>query len=145
MKAVIQRVASAQVTVDGKVVGSIGKGILTLLGVQKGDTEEQLKKLIQKICELRIFEDADGKMNLSLKQIQGQHLLVSQFTLLGDCSQGRRPSFVQAEQPDRAKVLFEKAVSLSAAEGVPTEQGVFQADMKVDLRNDGPVTLVLEV
>src|ERR1051325_974353 len=103
MKAVIQRVKWAQVKVNDEVVSKIEKGLLTLLGIEKGDDENKLKKLIQKICELRIFEDEKGKMNLSLMDIKGSHLIVSQFTLLGDCSSGRRPSFVAAEHPDIAK------------------------------------------
>ena len=145
MKAVIQRVQHASVTVDGQKVSSIGKGFLTLLGVAKGDSEEQLKKLIQKITALRIFPDADGKMNLSLADIQGEHLIVSQFTLLGDASKGNRPSFIGAEAPERAKALYEQALALSQAAGIKTFGGVFGGDMEVELLNDGPVTLILEV
>jgi len=149
MKAVIQRVRSAHVVVrhsDGREekVSEINQGILTLLGVAKGDTEAQLEKLIAKIADLRIFEDDQGKMNLSLKDVGGAHLIVSQFTLLGDCSQGRRPSFVNAEAPAQAKALYEHALELSRAQGITTAGGVFQADMKVSLVNDGPVTFVLE-
>lgn len=143
MKAVIQRVQWAQVEVDGKIVSRIENGILTLLGVEKGDTEETLEKLIQKIVNLRIFEDPAGKMNYSLKDSQGSHLIVSQFTLAGDCSQGRRPSFGNAELPDRAKQLYEKAITHSTNAGIPTQGGIFQADMKVSLLNDGPVTFIL--
>lgn len=145
MKAVVQRVREASVTVDGRVVASIGRGLLTLLGVMQGDSEAQLAKLIAKICDLRIFEDGAGKMNLSLKDVGGAHLIVSQFTLAGDCSGGKRPSFIQAARPEVARPLFEKSLELSRAAGVPTEGGVFQADMKVALVNDGPVTLILEV
>lgn len=143
MKAVVQRVSSASVTVNGVCVATIKNGYLTLLGVAKGDTEEQLQKLMNKILALRIFPDADGKMNLALKDVQGEHLIVSQFTLLGDASKGNRPSFVNAEAPERAKALYEKALQLSAAH-VPTRGGVFGADMKVQLLNDGPVTLIIE-
>ncbi len=143
MKAVVQRVSSASVTVNGVCVATIKNGYLTLLGVAKGDTEEQLQKLMDKILALRIFPDADGKMNLALKDVQGEHLIVSQFTLLGDASKGNRPSFVNAEAPERAKALYEKALQLSAAH-VPTRGGVFGADMKVQLLNDGPVTLIIE-
>jgi D-tyrosyl-tRNA(Tyr) deacylase len=143
MKAVIQRVSSASVEVDGKIVSSIEKGVLTLLGVEKGDDEEKAAKLIRKICDLRIFEDENGKMNLSLKEVGGGHLIVSQFTLAGDCSQGRRPSFVNAEQPEIARKLYEQAIELSRQAGVTTAGGIFQADMKVSLVNDGPVTFVL--
>ncbi|CAE79496.1 D-aminoacyl-tRNA deacylase [Bdellovibrio bacteriovorus] len=145
MKAVVQRVQNASVVVDGKLVSSIDKGYLTLLGVAKGDSEEQLQKLMTKILALRIFPDETGKMNLSLKDVGGQHLIVSQFTLLGDASKGNRPSFIGAELPDRAKELYEKALVLSESQGVKTQGGIFGADMKVSLLNDGPVTLLLEV
>lgn len=144
MKAVIQRVKSAEVHVDGKSISKIDRGILTLLGVEKGDDEARMKKLVQKICELRIFEDDAGKMNLSLHEIGGEHLMVSQFTLAGDCSSGRRPSFTTAEKPDLAKPMYEKALAFSESLGVKTLGGVFQADMKVTLTNDGPVTFILE-
>jgi D-tyrosyl-tRNA(Tyr) deacylase len=145
MRAVIQRVQRASVKVDGGKVSEIGVGILTLLGIFKGDQEDpQLKKLIQKICELRIFEDENGKMNRSLIDIKGSHLIVSQFTLAGDTSSGRRPSFIQAESPDAAKLMYERALAISTGLGVPTFGGIFQADMKVELLNDGPVTFVLE-
>ncbi|MFV3410513.1 D-aminoacyl-tRNA deacylase [Bdellovibrio bacteriovorus] len=145
MKAVVQRVLNASVVVDGKQVSSIDKGYLTLLGVAKGDSEEQLQKLMTKILALRIFPDETGKMNLSLKDLGGEHLIVSQFTLLGDASKGNRPSFIGAELPDRAKELYEKALALSESQGVKTQGGIFGADMKVSLLNDGPVTLLLEV
>ncbi|MGZ3689070.1 MAG: D-aminoacyl-tRNA deacylase [Bdellovibrionota bacterium] len=144
MKAVIQRVLEAQVVVEGQVVSRIGPGLLTLLGVQKGDTLETLQKMIAKILDLRIFADEAGKMNLSLKETGGAHLVVSQFTLAADCSAGRRPSFISAENPAAAKALYERALELSQASGVPTQGGVFQADMKVSLVNDGPVTFTLE-
>lgn len=145
MKAVIQRVKHAAVAVDGQEVSRIELGILTLLGVAKGDDEAKLAKMIQKICDLRIFEDEHGKMNLCLKDVKGSHLIVSQFTLLGDCTQGRRPGFSNAESPDRAKQLYERALKLSEEQGVPTRGGVFQADMKVSLLNDGPVTFVIDL
>jgi D-tyrosyl-tRNA(Tyr) deacylase len=148
MRAVIQRVKEAQVVVDGKLVSRIGPGLLTLLGVQVGDDEARLSKLVQKICELRVFEDDQGKMNRSLadlaKEGKGEHLIVSQFTLAADCSSGRRPSFTTAEKPERAKSLYEQALKQSAESGVPTQGGIFQADMKVGLTNDGPVTFILE-
>lgn len=145
MKAVIQRVLEAEVQVEGRTVSRIGPGILTLLGILKGDAEEQLRKLLSKIVELRIFEDGDGKMNRSLKDVGGSHLLVSQFTLAGDASSGRRPSFIQAERPELARPLYEAALRISAEElKVPTQGGVFQAEMKVRLVNDGPVTFILE-
>ncbi len=143
MIAVVQRVSSASVMVEGKEVSRIAQGVLTLLGVQVGDEEDRLKKLIHKICELRIFPDDAGKMNRSLIDIQGEHLIVSQFTLAADCTSGRRPSFTAAEKPDRAKVLYERAIELSEAMGVRTLGGTFQADMKVSLVNDGPVTFIL--
>lgn len=144
VKAVIQRVLEASVQVNGAEVASIGPGILTLLGFAQGDNEAQVRKLVQKACELRIFEDENGKMNRSLAETGGSHLIVSQFTLLGDCSAGRRPSFVAAERPEQARRLFEKALEASESLGIPTQGGVFQADMKVRLTNDGPVTFILE-
>jgi D-tyrosyl-tRNA(Tyr) deacylase len=145
MRAVIQRVKRAEVWVHGSKVSEIGAGILTLLGIFKGDREDpQLKKLIQKICELRIFEDENGKMNRSLLDTGGSHLIVSQFTLAGDTSSGRRPSFIQAEIPTLAKPLYERALAISTGLGVPTVGGIFQADMKLELINDGPVTFVLD-
>jgi D-tyrosyl-tRNA(Tyr) deacylase len=143
MKAVIQRVSSARVEVGGQVVSSIERGILTLLGVETGDSPEQARKLAAKIAELRIFEDDAGKMNLSLKDISGEHLVVSQFTLAGDTSTGRRPSFGTAEKPLKARAIYEDFLKFSEAAGVPTRGGVFQADMKVTLTNDGPVTFIL--
>jgi D-tyrosyl-tRNA(Tyr) deacylase len=144
MKAVIQRVSEAQVVVDGRKVSRIDRGILTLLGVMSGDDEARARKLIQKIVELRIFEDEAGKMNRSLADVGGAHLIVSQFTIAGDCSAGRRPSFTGAEKPERAKALYEHALAVSRELGVTSEGGVFQADMKVSLINDGPVTFILE-
>lgn len=143
MKAVIQRVSNARVEVGGQTVSSIERGILTLLGVEQGDTAEHARKLATKIAELRIFEDTAGKMNLSLKEIGGDQLVVSQFTLAGDTSSGRRPSFGTAEKPDKARVLYEEFIKFSEAAGVTTRGGVFQADMKVTLTNDGPVTFIL--
>lgn len=149
MKAVIQRVSHAQVEVSGQVVSQIGRGILTLLGVEKGDTEAQIAILIQKICNLRIFEDVSGKMNHSLTDRVGdtpcgEHLIVSQFTLAADCTGGRRPSFSQAENPEIAQALYLKALDFSRDLGIVTAGGVFRADMKVTLTNDGPATFVLE-
>jgi len=144
MKAVIQRVKSAQVCVEGRVTGRIGKGLLVLLGVGRGDGEEDLSFLVSKIPELRIFEDASGKFNLSLKEINGEILIVSQFTLYGDCRKGRRPSFTEAEEPARAKNLYEQFVSTLRGQGVPVQTGEFQAKMEVHLINDGPVTLLLD-
>ncbi len=144
MRAVIQRVKSAQVCVDGRVTGKIGKGLLVLLGVGKGDGEGDLSFLTSKIPELRIFEDASGKFNLSLREIGGEMLVVSQFTLYGDCRKGRRPSFTDAEDPTQAKNLYERFISKLKEQGIPIQTGEFQARMEVHLINDGPVTLLLD-
>lgn len=145
MKAVVQRVKKASVSVDQKVISQIENGIVTLLGVAKGDGEAQLQRLIEKICALRIFEDEDGKMNKSIKDVQAAHLIVSQFTVLGNCSRGTRPGFSDAEAPDRAQELYNRALQISESFGVPTVGGQFRAHMEVSLVNDGPVTLILEV
>jgi D-tyrosyl-tRNA(Tyr) deacylase len=144
MRAVIQRVKSAQVCVYGRVSGRIEKGLLVLLGVGKGDGENDVSFLASKIPELRIFEDNSGKFNLSLKEIGGEILVVSQFTLFGDCRRGRRPSFTEAEEPSTAKHLYEQFVSKLREEGIPVQTGEFQAKMEVHLINDGPVTLLLD-
>ena len=144
MRAVIQRVKSAQVCVDGRVSGKIGKGLLVLLGVGKGDGERDLSFLTSKIPELRIFEDDSGKFNLSLKEIDGEILVVSQFTLFGDCRKGRRPSFTEAEEPSTAKHLYGQFILKLKERGVPVQTGEFQAKMEVHLINDGPVTLLLD-
>ena len=144
MRAVIQRVKSAQVSVDGRVSGKIGKGLLVFLGVGKGDGETDLSFLSSKIPGLRIFEDASGKFNLSLKETGGQILVVSQFTLYGDCRRGRRPSFTEAEEPTAAKHLYEQFISKLREQDVSVETGEFQAKMEVHLVNDGPVTLLLD-
>ena len=142
MKVVIQRVSQASVRVEGKEISSIGHGLLTLLGVEKGDAEEEIEKIIHKIVNLRIFEDEQGKMNLSLLDINGEHLIVSQFTLLGNCSKGRRPHFMNAEEPQRANEFYKKSLEISK-KFVVTQGGEFAADMKVHLVNDGPVTILL--
>ncbi len=144
MRAVIQRVQSAEVTVDGRVTGKIGRGLLVLLGVRKGDGESDLSFLASKIPELRIFEDAGGKFNLSLREIEGEMLIVSQFTLYGECRKGRRPSFSEAEEPSLAKTLYEQFISIVKERGIPVQTGEFQAKMEVHLINDGPVTLLLD-
>lgn len=144
MRAVIQRVKKASVTVDGDVVGEIQNGILTLLGVRSGDTEADVDRLMKKISGLRIFEDESGKMNRSLLDVGGAHLIVSQFTLWGDASKGNRPSFMEAARPEVAKPLYERALEQSRALGLSTQGGRFQAHMEVSLINDGPVTLLLE-
>ncbi|MDX1963844.1 MAG: D-aminoacyl-tRNA deacylase [Pirellulales bacterium] len=144
MRAVVQRVSRASVTVAGQVIGQIGGGMLVLLGVENGDTTADAVQLSEKLCELRIFADPDGKMNLNLAQAGGQMLIVSQFTLLGDCRKGRRPSFSSAAAPDVAEALYRRLVELVDARGITTATGQFQADMAVELVNDGPVTLLLD-
>ena len=144
MKAVIQRVGSASVTVDNRVVGRIGQGIMILLGVEKGDTETQADWLAEKICGVRMFYDDAGKMNLSVQDIGGSLLVVSQFTLAGNCNKGKRPSFDTAAPADEGKRLYEYFVTAARKSGVPVETGIFQADMQVALVNDGPVTFILE-
>lgn len=144
MKAVIQRVSEAVVAVDGNSVGRIGRGILVLLGVEKGDGERDADWLAEKIVALRIFEDDAGKMNLALGEIGGELLVVSQFTLAGNCAKGRRPSFDTAAPPDEANRLYEYFVERVKRMDVPVATGVFQAMMQVSLVNDGPVTFILE-
>jgi D-tyrosyl-tRNA(Tyr) deacylase len=144
LKAVIQRVTSAQVVVDQTVTGSINAGLLVLFGAQDGDTEQELTWLINKILNLRIFSDELGKMNHSVLDIGGALLVVSQFTLFGDCRKGRRPSFGQAAEPKIANRLYEQFCTQVEDAGVQCERGIFAADMKVSLTNDGPVTLVLD-
>lgn len=144
MKAVIQRVLEASVRVDGSLAGSIGKGILVLLGVEKGDVERDAAWLAEKITHLRIFEDDAGKMNRSVVEACGAILAVSQFTLAGNCAKGRRPSFDSAAAPEEANRLYEFFVRETRRMGIPVATGVFQADMKVSLVNDGPVTFILE-
>jgi D-tyrosyl-tRNA(Tyr) deacylase len=144
MRAVIQRVKSADVRVEGRLTGEIGKGLLVLIGVGKGDGESDLSFFASKLPELRIFEDPSGKFNLSLRDIKGGMLIVSQFTLFADCRKGRRPSFVEAEEPAAARDLYERLVSRLREEGVPVQTGEFQAHMEVHLVNDGPVTILLD-
>jgi len=144
MKIVLQRVKEAWVDVEGKTVGRIGKGICLLVGVEKGDTEEDGLALARKAVELRIFPDAEGKMNLSLADAGGEVLAVSQFTLAGSVRKGRRPSFDGAEEPRRAAELFDRFVGAVEALGIMVETGVFQAVMDVHIVNDGPVTFILE-
>ncbi|OGP62514.1 MAG: D-tyrosyl-tRNA(Tyr) deacylase [Deltaproteobacteria bacterium RBG_13_53_10] len=144
MRAVIQRVKSAAVYVEGRLSGEIGKGLLVLMGVGKGDTEREVSLMASKLPELRIFEDDSGKFNLSLRDVGGEILLVSQFTLYADTRKGRRPSFTEAEEPSAAKALYERFIAQLKAIGVPVQTGEFQAKMEVHLVNDGPVTLVLD-
>jgi len=144
MKACVQRVSRAKVTVAGEVCGEIGKGMLVLLGVATGDKESDAHQLADKIGGLRIFEDQQKKMNLSLGDIDGAMLVVSQFTLLGDCRKGRRPSFDAAAPPETAEKLYEKFVQCVSAQGIPVYTGRFREHMEVELLNDGPVTLLLD-
>ena len=144
MKAVIQRVGFASVTVDQELVARISHGILVLLGVEKGDDEARADWLAEKIAGLRIFSDKDGKMNLSVAEVGGELLVVSQFTLAGNCSKGKRPSFDTAAPPEEGKRLYEYFVQAARRAGLPVETGIFQADMQVSLVNDGPVTFILE-
>ena len=144
MRAVVQRVTNADVKIDGRVNGKIDNGLLVLLGVGNGDTEEDMKYIADKIVKLRIFSDENDKMNLSLEDVGGSMLVISQFTLYGDCSHGRRPYFGNAMEPVGANEMYEKFVAYIREQGTHTETGEFGADMKVSLTNDGPVTIILE-
>lgn len=144
MRAVVQRVDRACVTVGGQTAGSTGRGLLVLLGVAEGDTEKDLRYIADKVTGLRIFEDEAGKMNLSVKDIGGSILAVSQFTLCGDCRKGKRPSFDKAAAPETAVVFYEQFTELCRRAGIHTETGVFGAHMLVDLVNNGPVTILLD-
>ena len=140
----MQRVSSASVTVDGRVTGRCGRGLVVLVAVAPQDTEAQAAWLARKLAGLRIFPDDDGRMNRSITDVGGDALVVSQFTLYGDCRKGRRPSFVKSAGPELAEPLYERFCALLADAGVPNQQGVFAADMQVELVNDGPVTLVVD-
>ena len=144
MKAVIQRVSGAKVEVEGSVVSSINKGLLVLLGVEKGDTENDIAYISKKIANLRIFEDSASKMNLSVRDISGEILVVSQFTLLADCRKGHRPSFIDAEEPEKANRIYIKVAESLRQAGIPTSTGQFAANMQVHLINSGPVTILLD-
>lgn len=144
MRAVIQRVKRASVTIDGKETASIGQGFLVLLGVHETDTEQEAAYVAKKCCGLRIFEDEDGKMNRSVQDVGGEFLVVSNFTLYGDCKKGNRPSFTSAARPETAIPLYEQFVSCVREDGIPCQTGVFGADMQVELLNDGPVTVMVE-
>ncbi len=144
MRVVIQRVSEASVTVDRQTVGAIGQGLMVLLGVAQGDTSQEAKALAEKTAGLRIFEDDAGKMNRSVEEIGGSLLVVSQFTLLGDCRKGRRPGFTDAAPPELADQLYEEYVAALRSRGVNVATGVFRADMQVALVNDGPVTMLLD-
>jgi D-tyrosyl-tRNA(Tyr) deacylase len=144
VKAVVQRVSSAGVSIAGETVAEIGKGFVILLGVKQGDTAEAARWLARKCAGLRVFEDEQALMNLGLADVSGAALVVSQFTLYGDCAKGRRPSFTEAAPPERAEALYEVFVSALRGEGVTVKTGRFQAKMLVEIANDGPVTLILE-
>lgn len=145
MKAVVQRVQKTSLKVDGKLISEIPFGLTVFLGIKLGDGKEQADYLMRKIANLRVFEDENGKMNLSVKDVGGEVLLVSQFTLYGDASHGNRPSFTLAERPEKAEPLYEYALSALQAQGVTVKKGVFGADMKIEQSNDGPVTILLEI
>jgi len=144
MKLVIQRVKSASVEIDKKLVSEIENGFLVLIGIKKGDTKEQADYLVKKLCNLRVFTDENDKMNLSLKDVDGKLLIVSQFTLYGNCEDGNRPSFIEAARPEEAIPLYEYFCEECRKKGIEVQTGVFGADMKVQLLNDGPVTIIIE-
>lgn len=144
MRAVIQRVTRASVKANGRTVGEIGTGLLVLLGVAKGDSDEDARYIADKVSTLRIFEDSEGKMNLSVRDVGGSALVVSQFTLYADCRKGRRPSFTAAGEPEQAQLLYKRVVRFLTESGVPTSEGIFQAFMEVELVNTGPVTILLD-
>ena len=144
MRAVVQRVSRASVTVAGEVVGRISKGFLVLLGIEERDGQDDVIYMAQKVAGLRVFEDSDGKMNLALAEVGGAMLVVSQFTLLGDCRKGRRPSFIQAARPEVADELYRAFVAEIRGQGIEVQTGQFQTHMDVELVNDGPVTLLID-
>jgi D-tyrosyl-tRNA(Tyr) deacylase len=144
MRACIQRVSSARVVVDGETVGEIGRGLLVLLGVAGGDGDSELRWMVDKVVGLRVFDDADGKMNLALGDVDGELLVVSQFTLLGDCRKGRRPSFIAAAPPEQAEQFYEQFVAGARQLGVRVATGRFRMHMHVELVNDGPVTILID-
>ena len=145
MKFVAQRVSQASLTVDAKPVSDIGRGLVVYFGVKTGDTEQQAVKCAEKIAHLRVFEDDAGKMNLSVKDVGGEVLFVSQFTLYGDVRKGNRPSFIEAERPERADKLYLYAADKLREQGIPVKLGVFGAHMVIDQINDGPVTIIYEI
>ena len=144
MRVVIQRVKNASVTIEGKVNGKIGTGFLVLLGISSTDTKQDVDYLVKKVCNLRIFEDENEKMNLALKDVSGELLIISQFTLYGNCADGNRPSFIEAAKPDIAIPLYEYFVEECKKKISKVETGIFGADMKVELLNDGPVTILID-
>ena len=145
MKAVVQRVQKTSLRVEGELISEIPFGLTVFLGIKTGDGKEQADYLMRKVANLRVFEDENGKMNLSVKDVGGEVLLVSQFTLYGDASHGNRPSFTLAERPEKAEPLYEYALSALEAQGVIVKKGVFGADMKIEQHNDGPVTILIEI
>lgn len=144
MRAVIQRVGKTKLSVDGKLISEIPSGLAVYLGIKVGDERGQAEAMAKRIAALRIFEDGNGKMNLSVRDIGGEILLISQFTLYGDCSHGNRPSFTEAERPEKANALYEYTAELLRGYGLTVKQGVFGADMKIEQYNDGPVTIIYE-
>lgn len=144
MRAVVQRVKKSSVTVEEKITGKIGQGLMVLIGVEDGDSEKDVDYIADKVCGLRIFEDEQGKMNLSVEDIGGEVLAVSQFTLLADARKGRRPSFTKAAAPDEANALYRKVIDKIESRNINVEEGVFQAEMMVEIYNDGPVTILLD-
>ena len=144
MRAVVQRVTKSSVTVDEQITGQIGKGLMVLIGVEDGDTEKDAEYIAKKVTALRVFDDAEGVMNLSVQDISGEILAVSQFTLLGDVRKGNRPSYFTAARPEEADRLYRKVIDLIKEKGIHVEEGIFQAEMLVQIDNDGPVTILLE-
>ncbi len=144
MKLVVQRVKKAEVKVDGNIIGKIDKGFLVLIGIKVGDTKEQADYLVKKLCNLRVFSDENDKMNLSIKDVKGKLLIVPQFTLYGDCSQGNRPSCIEAARPEEANPLYEYFCNQCELNNIEVQKGIFGADMKVELINDGPVTIIIQ-
>lgn len=144
MRILIQRVSSASVRVDSETVSSIGRGLLVFLGVEKGDSEKDIEYLVKKVSQLRVFEDEKGKLNYSVKDIRGEILIVSQFTLIADCRKGNRPSFERAERHEKARALYDLFIKRLEFTGTPVKSGSFGATMKVHLVNDGPVTIIID-
>ncbi len=144
MRAVVQKVTSSSVSVDGEVKGSIGAGFTVLIGVEDGDTEKDARYIADKITGLRIFEDEEDKLNLSIEDVGGEILAISQFTLLADARKGRRPGFTKAARPEQANELYQTVIGMIREKGIHVEEGVFQTHMVVDIRNDGPVTILLD-
>lgn len=145
MRTVIQKVTQASVSVDKRVVGKIGHGFVVLFAVHKDDTKDKLEKMANKIVNLRIFEDGNGKMNRSFMEVGGSLLLISQFTLYGNCKKGNRPSFIDSASPEKAKKMYDDFIDILKSKNIKTETGIFQAKMKIDLINDGPTTLIIDI